>query len=284
MKQSILHPHRLNQVSKLVTRIASSKALKTGLIAGALTLPGYMTVEAAQCKTSSQHAKMPALKKGKFSVNRITKNVYMHSSYVQTQNFGMVGSNGLIYVDGKQAYLIDTPWTAEDTMQLVAWVDKQGLTLAASISTHSHADRTGGVGYLNSINVPTYVSDKTNALLQKTGQPLASESFSGDFFAMLENKIEVHYVGAGHTEDNLVVWLPEHKFLYGGCLVKSIRSRTLGYVGEANIDAWPSSIAHLKDKFKDAKTIMPGHGAIGDQCLLDHTIDLIEKYTAGMMK
>ena len=51
--------------------------------------------------------------------------------------------------------------------------------------------------------------------------------------AVTVGTIEVFFPGAGHTRDNLVVWLPEHRVLFGGCMVKSARGRTPGNLADA---------------------------------------------------
>ena len=50
---------------------------------------------------------------------------------------------------------------------------------------------------------------------------------------------EVFYPGAGHTQDNLVVWIPEAKLLFGGCLIKEERARHIGNVTDADLQGWP---------------------------------------------
>ncbi len=217
---------------------------------------------------------------GELSISALSDNLYLHESFMQTKQFGFVGSNGLIFVDGKDAYLIDTPWSEADTIKLVQWVEHQGLTLTASVSTHSHEDRTAGVGYLNSIGVDTYASTHTNQLLEKAGHPQTKQQFTPGQFDFLNQKIEVYFVGAGHTHDNLVVWFPESKLLYGGCLVKSLSSKTLGYYGEADLIAWPNSIKQLQVQFADSEQVLPGHGDIGTGVLLSHTIKLLEQHAA----
>ena len=79
------------------------------------------------------------------------------------------------------------------------------------------------------------------------------------------------YPGAGHTLDNVVVWLPKANILFGGCFIRSLDSKSLGYTGEADIGQWPSSVDALLAKYPDAKLVVPGHGAIGDLALLRHT-------------
>jgi glyoxylase-like metal-dependent hydrolase (beta-lactamase superfamily II) len=67
------------------------------------------------------------------------------------------------------------------------------------------------------------------------------------------------------------VWLPEHELLFGGCFVKSLNSKTLGFTGDADIAQWPTSMQKLIDKYPTVKQVVPGHGNIGDGKLLTHS-------------
>ncbi|MGJ8620635.1 MAG: DIM/SIM/IMP family subclass B1 metallo-beta-lactamase [Methylophilaceae bacterium] len=213
---------------------------------------------------------IPALK-----ITLIEKGIYLHTSYMQVDGFGLVDSNGLVVTDGKEAHMIDTPWSVEDTEKLVNWIKAKGYVLKDSISTHSHADRVAGISFLNSIAIPTYASKLTNKLLKEAGEATASNTFEPTYW-LVKDKIQAYFPGEGHTKDNLVIWLPESKILVGGCLVKSAEAQNLGYIGEASIDAWPASIDKLLYKFKDAKLVIPGHGMAGSIALLRHTKTLAE--------
>lgn len=206
-----------------------------------------------------------------FTIKPMEKGVYLYTSYKNVEGFGRVGSNGLVVIHEDNAYIIDTPWTEEDTKTLVKWVKEQGLKLKGSISTHSHDDRTGGIEWLNANDIPTFASRATNALLTQAGREAATNTFEGPEFWLLKDHIQVFYPGAGHTIDNLVVWLPKSKLLVGGCLVKSLGSKGLGYVAEASIPSWPHTIESLQNVFPDARVVVPGHGKAGDLALLAHT-------------
>ncbi|WP_062058075.1 KHM family subclass B1 metallo-beta-lactamase [Cellvibrio sp. OA-2007] len=201
-------------------------------------------------------------------IKKIEDGVYLYTAYENVKGWGLVGSNGLVVVDNKDAYLIDTPISATDTEKLVQWIDAQGFTAKASISTHFHSDSTRGIAFLNSKSIPTYVSKLTNKLLKNKGEAQATHSFSENPFWLLNKKIEVFYPGAGHTSDNVVVWLAEQKILFGGCFVKP---EGLGYLGDAVIADWPASAEKLIARYGTAKIVVPGHGKIGDASLLEKT-------------
>ena len=215
---------------------------------------------------------------GELAISEIADGVYLHHSYLNVTDFGLVEANGLVVVQDKQAYIIDTPWTDSDTARLLEWITQQGFTPVASISTHSHQDRAGGIGYLNNHGVKTIVSDRTQDILAVTNKPQASMAFEGNRYTVKSDLIEVYDLGAGHTKDNLVVWLPKQQMLFGGCLIKSLDSKTMGYIGEADMQAWPTTINKVNQQFPNINLVIPGHGASGDASLLSHTIELIEQY------
>ncbi|WP_434938912.1 DIM/SIM/IMP family subclass B1 metallo-beta-lactamase [Shewanella sp. HL-SH8] len=229
-------------------------------------------------ETVTQNSSNSTSQPGEFAIAEIADGVYLHHSYLNVTDFGVVEANGLVVVQDKQAYIIDTPWTDSDTALLLEWIIQQGFTPVASISTHSHQDRAGGIGYLNNHGVQTIVSDRTQDILAVTNKPQASMAFEGNSYTVKSDLIEVYDLGAGHTKDNLVVWLPKQQILFGGCLIKSLDSKTMGYIGEADMQAWPTTINKVNQQFPNINLVIPGHGASGDTTLLSHTIELIEQY------
>ena len=216
------------------------------------------------------------IKNGEMEIVQINDNVYQHISYNLWKN-KFTPSNGLIVLDQKNAYIIDTPWRKEDTKNLVAWIKQQNLNLRASISTHFHDDRASGIEYLNKIGVKTVASHRTNQLLKRENKTPATIGFESDNYWFLKDKIHAYYPGAGHSMDNIVVWLAEHKILVGGCLIRSAESRGMGYTADGSVKDWSKSVSKVKKKFSDIKIVFPGHGKLGDQSLLSHTIELANK-------
>jgi len=214
------------------------------------------------------------------SIKFFTSNVYIHKSFKQVEGFGLVSSNGLVVIDNMNAFIVDTPWSINDTEKLVSWIKSKNYKLIGSISTHSHDDRSAGIKWLNDNNIPTYASELTNQLLQENGKALAKNNFNDLVFEIENGLMEVYYPGGGHTIDNVVVWLPKAKLLFGGCFIKSLRSKNLGYTGEAHIEQWPISINNVLSKYSKAQTVIPGHGKPGNLNLLTHTKKLAESALA----
>lgn len=217
---------------------------------------------------------------GILEIQKISGNVFIHTSYVKLPKIGNYPSNGLIVLDKKDAYIVDTPWPEKDTQELLKWIKASGFTLKGSISTHFHEDRTSGIGYLNDHSIDTYASALTNQFLEGKNRDKATVEIQSKEFSLLEDKIEVYYPGAGHSRDNIVVWLPQSKILFGGCLIRSLSTKVLGNTEDASVKDWASSVKNIKIKFPDIDKVIPGHGKFGSTELLNHTIQLVKNNRA----
>jgi glyoxylase-like metal-dependent hydrolase (beta-lactamase superfamily II) len=86
------------------------------------------------------------------------------------------------------------------------------------------------------------------------------------------------YHGGAHTADNIVVWIPAEKVLFGGCAVRSARSTKMGNVREAVLEEWPGTIDAIEEAYGYARVIVPGHGAPGGRELLENTRKLLREH------
>lgn len=215
------------------------------------------------------------------NVQKHADGVYLHTSYEKYNGWGVVASNGLVILDNTDAYIIDTPTSTKSTITLLNWIKKHGFKAKASISTHFHDDSTGGISYLNSESIPTYASKFTNELIEKKGREKARYTFDGTSYWLLKDQIEIYYPGAGHTKDNVVVWMPKQKILFGGCFVKP---ESLGNLEDAVLEEWPSSAEKLMSRYGAARIVIPGHGKAGDFTLLAKTRDLAVKGLASKLR
>ncbi|MGB0834111.1 MAG: subclass B1 metallo-beta-lactamase [Psychrobium sp.] len=204
-------------------------------------------------------------------IKQLSDNVYQHISYKEVKPWGLVAASGLVVVNGTNAHLIDTPWTTEATKELLAWIKAKELTVKSAIVTHFHDDASGDLPLLNELKIPSYATSLTNQLLKLDNKQTSSNEITGNTFPLINGVIEVFYPGAGHTKDNVVVCLPREKMLFGGCFVKSLGSKHLGYTGDAVIADWPSSVDKVLKRYPAIERVVPGHGKVGDVSLLTHT-------------
>ncbi|MDN3651669.1 subclass B1 metallo-beta-lactamase [Thalassotalea ponticola] len=205
---------------------------------------------------------------------KLRDNTYQHISFKTVEPWGLIGASGLVVINGNDAHIIDTPWTTSGTRQLLQWITSKGMVVRSAVVTHFHDDASGGIALLNDLNIPTYATSLTNELLQLNGNEMSTDVILGNPYELINGGASIFYPGPGHTEDNIVVWLSNEKILFGGCFVKSLNNKSIGFTGDANINAWPESLQNVINRYPDVQIVVPGHGKIGDITLLTHTQSL----------
>lgn len=215
-------------------------------------------------------------------VTKLTEHVWLHTTYYDIGSIKRCPANGLVMIDGSQAIVIDTPWTDAQTKLLFDWIESErGAKVAWIIPTHSHIDCAGGLAEAHRRGAASIALDKTAEILKRTGGPMPKQVFSNKRKLRCgDRSMEIAYLGAGHTVDNIVAWLPEEKTLFGGCMIKSMGARGMGNITEADLDAWPETLKAVKAAYPGVQRVVPGHGSPGSADLIDHTMALVTAFNA----
>ena len=209
-------------------------------------------------------------------IKQLSDNVYQHISSQRVEPWGLVEATGLVVVNGTDAHLIDSPWTTQATKELIKWIDGKGLTIKSAVVTHFHSDASNDLPLLNDLNIKTYATSLTNQLLISKKRETASNEITTNAFELVDGVMDVFYPGGGHSQDNIVVWMPQEKILFGGCFVRNLRAKSLGNTEDAVISEWSNSIQKVINRYSDIKLVVPGHGKVGDISLLTHTQELAQ--------
>lgn len=205
----------------------------------------------------------------------VTKNSFVHVSYLETDNYGKVACNGLIYMNEEQAVVFDSPVDDTTSEELIRWINNtKKHKIMAVVINHFHDDCLGGLAPFHRRNIPSYANEKTIVLAKKEGNQVPKVGFDSKQELTVGNrKISNKYIGEAHTKDNIVSYIPSEKLLFGGCMVKSLDA-TKGYLGDANESEWSMTIEKIKQTYPDTKIVIPGHGDFGGTELLDYTAKL----------
>jgi glyoxylase-like metal-dependent hydrolase (beta-lactamase superfamily II) len=188
-------------------------------------------------------------------------------------------ANGLLVASDTATILVDPGWEPAQTRALIAWAKRvTGRSVTRALITHSHADRSAGVAVLNELGIPCSGLDLTRQRLIARGLPTV-EALPGPGPWRIAKDIEVRYPGPGHAPDNAVVWIPKHKLLYGGCLLKSTTASSLGNLEDASIPQWPLALRQLREAYPEIRIQVPGHGALAGDAIA-HTEALLTKALA----
>lgn len=218
------------------------------------------------------HAAAPEVK-----VTPITDGVWLHKSWKMTEGWGRVSSNGLVVREGDHVVVVDTAWGAEPSLLLLDWIDRElGLPVSRLIVTHFHDDRLGGWEVFAERGARVIASQRTLGLAEVTSTDAFDLYTLKPGETMTSGSMEILYPGPAHAEDNVVVWLPAHKLLAGGCAMRAAESGGMGNVADATISEWANSMRRVQQAYPLAELVLPGHGAIGGLELIQHTIDLAE--------
>ena len=203
----------------------------------------------------------------------------MHVSEDRTERWGTVPANGMLLVGDEDSLLIDTGWNEAQTARIAEFArDQLEKPIRTVIVTHAHGDRMGGLRAIDSKNLVVYAHELTAGEVAKLGLPLTVMRFEESTELKIgSHPIELYYPGGGHTKDNITVWLPEAKILFGGCIVKSGRSVDLGNREDAVLAEWPMSLLRLLQRYPTVELVIPGHGPPGGAELLHHTLGLLEQ-------
>lgn len=207
----------------------------------------------------------------------VRDSVFIHTTWHQSKRFGRFPSNGLVVIKKGQALLIDTPMDNDKTRRLTKYIAESMLVpVTKLIIGHFHADCMGGLEYLHGKGVESIANLRTIELCEKLELPVPQTSFKDSLLVDFNGEqLKCTFFGAGHTADNIVVWISGAKVLFGGCLIKSINSNTLGNLSDADVSEWDETVEKVMRRYPGNITVVPGHGFWGGPELLMHTLNLI---------
>ncbi len=203
----------------------------------------------------------------------------------------------------------DTPYTPEATRLVVKWLyvkygERAGIT---EINTGFHIDNLGGNRELRRWKIPVYGSTLTCEFLKTKSKRTMSkmidllrgpenEKYRAAYRSFVfdpplnrfdikktqvlrfgGNAVEIYYPGPTHTYDNVVVYFPDKRVLFGGCMVLSADAKSAGFTDDGNVREWPASLRKVAKRYSRAKIVVPGHGAPGGTELFAHSIRILER-------
>ncbi len=215
----------------------------------------------------------------KLIITHLSGDFYIYQTY-NTYKGSRISANAMYLVTDKGVVLFDTPW---DTTQFQPLIDsiqaRHQQKVVICIATHSHEDRTGGLGFLNQKGVKTYTTTHTDKISKENGRQSARYLIKNDTsFEVGKYRFQTYYAGQGHTPDNVVVWFEKERILYGGCLIKSIEAKDLGNLADANVKEWAFTLRRIQTKCLHPQFIITGHDDWTSKQSINHTLRLIKEF------
>lgn len=214
----------------------------------------------------------------KLKISHLTGDFYIYTTY-NTYEGSQIPANGMYLLTNDGVVLFDTPW---DTTQFQPLLDsiklKHNKSVNLCIATHWHSDRTEGLEYYKQQGIRTYTTVLTDELSKKNNKKRAEYLIDKDTVFNVGNySFETYYPGQGHTADNIVVWFNKEKILYGGCLIKGADAENLGYLGDANVTEYVTTLKRVQTKCPTPKFIIISHSDWNNKKSLKHSIKLAKR-------
>lgn len=214
----------------------------------------------------------------KLKISHLKGDFYIYTTYNTYEGY-QVPANGMYLVTGKGVVMFDTPW---DTTQFQPLLDsiklKHNKNVIAALATHWHSDKTAGLEYYRQQGIKTYTTVLTDEISKKNNKKRAEFLMTKDtVFTFGQYSFETYFPGEGHTVDNIIIWFNKKKILYGGCLIKGTDSEDLGYLGDANVTAYATTLKNVQQKCRNPKFIIIAHSDWNNINSLKHSIKLAEE-------
>lgn len=239
-----------------------------------LFILSFIIISCNSAKKSTTYTK-PLYQTSSLVITQISNNTFEHTSYLKTNDFGLVPCNGLIVRDNDEVIIFDTPADNKSAEELIKWIENSlKCKVVAIIPTHFHEDCLGGLKAFHDKGIPSYAFYKTIELAKTNNVEVPKNGFNDSLILNVGNKhVSAKFFGEGHTKDNIVGYFPSENVMFGGCLIKELNA-SKGNLQDANVNAWSETVEKVKNAYPNVKVVVPGHGKFGNAVLLDYTIDL----------
>ena len=184
------------------------------------------------------------------TLERLAEGVYAYTAQGDPNVGCVIGADAILAIEARA-----TPFMAQRWIDVVRTISD--LPFGDLVLTHYHAVRVLGAAAFNARRIVT--TQATADLIEERGaQDWASEqgrmprlfqgaetipgltrpthTFEGEMEIDLGNRrVELRFLGRGHTTGDLVVWLPEERICFAGDLVEA---QAAPYMGDAHIGDW----------------------------------------------
>jgi glyoxylase-like metal-dependent hydrolase (beta-lactamase superfamily II) len=193
---------------------------------------------------------------------------------------------------GDQALVVDTRATLGQARELLRDLDEIGIDrVDVVVNTHGHHDHAFGNGVFRAREV--WGHERCATMLRTTGeaQRAAAAVESPELAAELAQvvihppdrlfrdravldlggrTIDLHYLGRGHTDNDIVVLVPDTALLCAGDLLEN---GTAPSFGDSYPLEWPKAVERLLAMTDGATVVVPGHGDHAGRAFVERSLD-----------
>ena len=189
----------------------------------------------------------------------VKDNIYM------IRNMG--AGNITILVGQKYVILIDAkfPMDHDGIMKIVGSVTK--LPVRYVINTHMHPDHAGGNPAMQMIGADVIASENGRRIMAERQAPGLANIAIRDYLRIYldDLPLDLYYFGRGHTDNDIVIYLPTKKMLIAGDLfaLYGPYRAVIDYTAGGSLRDWTRTLERVLQLDFDA--VIPGHSGLTDR-------------------
>jgi len=198
---------------------------------------------------------------------------------IRSKELPPIGTNAYLLSDNGHALLIDAPEQAWNWVQSI--IKEEQLVLDAVLLTHAHFDHVLGVARFNQADIPVYLHEEEQVMVEKLPQQMQMFGFptkkqvvtvdhwvkDGDSLNFLGQNIKMLRV-AGHSPGNIVYYFADYNCAFVGDAIFA------GSVGRTdlpggNFKQLEQGIRQQIYSLPQDTVLYPGHGpetTVGHEC------------------
>ena len=192
------------------------------------------------------------------------------------------GGNVGVYVTSKGVILIDDKFDQDHDAIMAAVKQATPQPVKYVISTHYHADHSGGNAkmYGAGVDIISTANSRKNIVEKKQsnappGVMPARIVFTDETSVFLGGKeVRAHFYGRGHTNGDAVIYFPALRTVHTGDLMAGT-TPLVDYAGGGSVVEWTKTLDAAMQL--DFDTVIPGHGPVTNKAVLQAYRDNIVK-------
>ena len=179
--------------------------------------------------------------------------------------------------DGSAALIVDTKMKGAAAI-LKEKIKAKDITI---VNTHDHIDHVGGNALYPQAKIIAgeYTKKQWDDGSEKSSRypDITIKPGEEKVLKIGSETVHIYNMGRAHTFNDLVVYFENRKLLVAGDLVWNNMHPTTAVLSGANAALWIGALEALSKKY-EVKTLVPGHGTVGDQ----HSLVEMKEYLVSI--
>jgi cyclase len=234
--------------------------MKRMFVLGALLVLGALSIAAAAQQAQTKQV---------IDVQKVADNYYVLTSSTPGNDATFSGGNVGVFITNNGVILVDTKLAGwgQTFLDRVKSISTKPVTMI--INTHTHGDHTGNDDkFGTSVEIVAQENTKTNMAKM--------DAFKGDKAVFLpkrtfkdtlslgsgNERIDLYYFGAGHTNGDAFVYFPALRVLQTGDLFARKDAPRIDRANGGSGVAYPQTLAKAVAAVKNVDVVVPGHSPL----------------------